>query len=339
MDINIPYYEDNSRISNSSLGWFLQSPRYYKDMLDGTIKNKATSAMDNGSMIHMYLLQPKEFKQTYMILDFQTPTSAQQKQFCIDYINSKANKPIYKAVEAFKANYSTSGKSDDKIAKESLEMALKLKSYIKFLRSSDAGKKVISWSDMNMLIKIKSNVQKHKKANELLFNTVNSPGIIAENEFHINWTWNIRPADVFGVERTTLNCKSLIDRLIIDQVNKRITLVDIKTTVSTSGFRDSFDKYDYGRQMAYYWSAIVWYIDNELKIDISGYSHETYIVAIQNNGSNECRVFEVPEGKITEKLEEIKKILSEIDWHMSNNLWDYSREYYEGDGVESLLYD
>ena len=128
-------------------------------------------------------------------------------------------------------------------------------------------------------------------------------------------------------------------KLVQKYVSLVLTLVDIKTTVSTHGFRDSFDKYDYGRQMAYYWSAIIWYIDNELKIDISGYSHETYIVAIQNNGSNECRVFEVPEGKIIEKLEEIKKILSEIDWHMSNNLWDYSREYYEGDGVESLLYD
>ena len=339
MDINIPYYEDNSRISNSAIGWFLISPRYYRDMMDGNIKNKPTQSMEDGSMIHMYLLQPEEFKKNYIILDFQTPSSQQQKQFCNDYINSKANKPIYKAIEAFKANYNTSGKSDDKIAKESLEMALKLKSYIKFLRSSDSGKKVISWADMGMLMNIKKNVQSHKKANELLFNRVDSPNIIAINEFHINWTWRLRPKDMLEVERTSMECKSLIDRLIIDHDNKSITLVDIKTTVSVAGFKESFTKFDYARQMAYYWFAITWYFDNELNIDISEYSHNTYIVAIQNNGSNECRVFEVPENAIIEKSEKIKEILSEIDWHMSNDLWEYRKEYYEGDGTESLLYD
>ncbi len=339
MDITIPYYDDNSRVSNSSLGWFLISPRYYRDMLDGVIKNISTSAMDNGSMVHMYLLEPDEFKEKYIILDFQTPTSAQQKQFCLDYVNSTANKSVLRAIEAFKANYSTNTKSEDKIAVESLEMALKLKSYIKFLRSSNAGKKVISWADMNMLIKIKENVRKHKKANELLFNIMESPNVIARNEFHINWEWQAKKPDLLEATRTKINCKSLIDRLIIDHDNKRIILADIKTTVSTSSFAKSFIEYDYARQMAFYWAAIVWYIDNVLKIDINGYSHETYIIAIQNNRSLECRVFEVPETRITEKTKQIKQILSEIDWHMDNNLWDYTREYYEGDGVESLLYD
>lgn len=36
MKIEIPYYEDNTRISNSAIGWFLKKgPRYLKDMLDG----------------------------------------------------------------------------------------------------------------------------------------------------------------------------------------------------------------------------------------------------------------------------------------------------------------
>ena len=91
--------------------------------------------------------------------------------------------------------------------------------------------------------------------------------------------------------------------------------------------------------MAYYWSAIIWYIDNELKIDISGYSHETYIVAIQNNGSYECKVFSIPDSIIIEKADKIREILTEIDWHIQNNKWDYSKAYYLGDGSELLLYD
>ena len=36
MDITVPYYEDNSRISNSNITWFLKrGPRYLNDMLQG----------------------------------------------------------------------------------------------------------------------------------------------------------------------------------------------------------------------------------------------------------------------------------------------------------------
>lgn len=331
MEITIPYYEDNSRLSNSALGWFLISPKYYKDKLDRKIPNEQTSAMENGSMVHMYLLQPKEFNDSYKILDFQIPTSSQQKQFCLDYINSTAEKPILKASEAFKMNYSTTGKKEEESAAKGLEMALKLKSYIKWLRSNNDGVKTITWAKLNTLKKIKDNVRLHKKANELLYKIENSPGVVTHNEFHINWEMTVKPG-------TKIDCKSLIDRLIIDHENKSITLCDIKTTVSLSEFDKSFIEYDYGRQMALYWGAIYWYFENELKIDIKEYSHTTLIIAISNI-DGEIRVFEVPDSIIESKITQIKQIVTEINWHETNNLWDYTREYYEGDGVESLLYD
>ena len=326
----IPYYEDNTRVSNSSLGWFLESPRLFRDRLDGKVEFKATSAMENGTMVHMYLLQPNEFKESYRALDFVAPTSQQQKQFCLDYISSKANKPILKALEAFKANYSTTGKTDEDNAKRGLEMALKLKPYIKWLRSADGGKKIISWSSVNSLKLTKENVLLHKKAKELLYTSTNSEGVIAFNEFHINWSWKLS-------ETRTLECKSLIDRIIIDHNNKTIKLVDIKTTASVPNFKHSFEMYDYGRQMAFYWYAIEHQLSVVENIDIEGYTKETYIVAIQNNGSYECRVFSVSSETVETKSEEIKQILSDIDWHMQSNLWDHTKSYYERDGVENLL--
>lgn len=330
----IPYYEDNTRISNSSLGWFLTSPKLYRDILDGNVKLKPTSAMENGTMVHMYILQPDEFKSTYRILDFTIPTSAQQKQFCVDYINSKATTVILKAVEAFKANYSTTGKSEEDNAKKGLEMALKLKPYIKWLRSKDGDKKVISWSDLNTLKITKENVLLHKKAKELLFNSANSEEVVTYNEFHVNWSWMTEKT---SEQVRALECKSLIDRLIVDHKNKKITMVDIKTTVSVKDFKKSFSEYDYGRQMAFYWFAIRYQLEVIEELDLTGYEHETYIVALQNNGTAECRVFRVSDDTIETKAEEIKQILSDIDWHIKNNLWDYTRSYYERDGVENLL--
>ena len=332
MTITVPYYEDNSRISNSSLGWFLISPKYFKDRLDGNIVSVATKAMDNGTMTHMYLLQPDEFKKTYKILDFTTPTSVQQKQFCQDYINSKAEKPLLKALEAFKLNYSTNGKTEEESGLKGLEMALKLKSYIKWLRSGGNAGTTITWSTLNSLKITKENVKLHKKANDLLFKNGDSLEYITYNEFHINWEITLKNGH-------KLDCKSLIDRLIINHKEKEITLVDIKTTADVNAFKESFNKYDYGRQMSFYWAAIYWYFTNELKIDISEYKHKTNIVAIQNNGSCACRVFDVPDEIITSKTSQIVQILTEIDWHFSQDVWDYTKEYYEGDGVETLLYD
>ena len=55
MDISIPYYEDNTRISNSNIGWFLKKgPPYLKDMLDGKIEGLKASFLDKGTMIHEY---------------------------------------------------------------------------------------------------------------------------------------------------------------------------------------------------------------------------------------------------------------------------------------------
>lgn len=332
MNITIPYYEDNSRISNSSLGWFKKSPRYYKNRLEGIEKGETTKAMSNGTMIHSYILQPEEFKKEYKVLNFETPSSPNQKKFCEDYVKSKATTVKLKALEAFKSNYSTTGKKDEEMALKGLEMAIKLKSYIKWINMTNGSVKPITWSEMNSLKLIKESVLLHKKAKELLLNNENSDSLIHLNEFHINWEFNN------SKQNTKTLCKSLIDKLIIDHENKTVFLVDIKTTGSASEFKKSFNEYDYGRQMAFYWFAISWYFEYELKIDISEYTQQTYIVAIEPQ-TKIVKVLDVPESILIEKSKEIKNIISDINWHEQNNLWDFAKEYYENDGVETILYE
>ena len=87
-------------------------------------------------------------------------------------------------------------------------------------------------------------------------------------------------------------------------------LIDIKTTVSVANFSNSFKEYDYGRQMSFYWFAIRWYLEVDQKIDLSDYTAETYIIAIQNNRGGECRVYRVDESILVEKAKEIKNIVS-----------------------------
>ncbi|QOR58534.1 exonuclease [uncultured phage cr1_1] len=330
MDISIPYYEDLNRISNSNIGWFLKKgPRYLKEMLDGKEGLKA-SFLDKGTMIHEYILQPEEFWKDYIILDFAVPKVKQQKDLLEFYANAKMVDPLASEDDILLMSYNSAysnNKSIDKRIQEAKELVELYQNYIEYFRNKDS-KKVISFADLNMLKAIKKNMEEHKKANELLFNYPETFEV--HNEFHINWEYP--NASSLG----DLPCKSLLDRVMIDHTNKKIILVDIKTTADVYNFKHSVEEFDYCRQLAYYWLAIHWYFKNELKLNIEEYEYETYIVAVQSHDGYEVRVFKFNSKAIEERLVTIDYAIKRIAWHKNNNLWDHMKEYYDEDGAELL---
>lgn len=322
MKIDIPYYEDNTRISNSAIGWFLKKgPRYLRDMLDGKEEGLKLPQLERGTMIHEYILQPDEFWNDYTMLDYEVPKVKQQKDFCEAYANSLELTEDDKMLQAYKSSYSNN-KSSEIVLKEATELCNKYASYIEAIQQQKENKKVISGADLNMLKNIKKNIEEHKKANELLQDI---PGVESHNEFHINW------------ECKGVKCKSLLDRCIFDYANQKIILIDLKTTSDVWNFKHSVEEFDYYRQIAYYLSAITWYMYQDQGIDISNYDFEAYIIAIQTNSNNEVRVFNMfNEKELLDRKNIISDALSEISYHISSNNWDHSRIYYESDGTEEL---
>ena len=323
MKIEIPYYEDNTRISNSAIGWFLKKgPRYLKDMLDGKEEGISAKYLDKGTMIHMYLLQPEEFWSNYMIIDYEKPKTAQQLAFCEAYFNSNEIVEEDKLINAYKASYSGNNMSKDAMLKKAKELQLKFTEYIEFLDKNQTHT-IISFADLNMLKNIKKNIDSHIKANELL---IDQPGVECHNEFHINWE----------AEKQGVSCKSLLDRVKIDHANKKITLIDLKTTVDVYNFKHSVEEYDYYRQIAFYILALTWYMKDE-GYNIEDYDLEAYIVAIQSNGNNEVRVFNMlNEKELLARKDLIADTLTEISYHYQTGNWDHTREYYENNGTETL---
>jgi hypothetical protein len=330
MDISVPYYEDLTRISNSNIGWFLKKgPRYLKEMLDGK-KGLKASFLDKGTMIHEYILQPEEFWKDYIILDFAVPKVKQQKDLLEFYANAKMVDPLASEDDILLMSYNSAysnNKSIDKRIQEAKELVELYQNYIEYFRNKDS-KKVISFADLNMLKAIKKNMEDHKKANELLFKYPETFEV--HNEFHINWEYP--NASTLG----DLPCKSLLDRVMIDHTNKKIILVDIKTTADVYNFKHSIEEFDYCRQLAYYWLAIHWYFKNELKLNIEEYEYETYIVAVQSHDGYEVRVFKFNPKAIEERLVTIDYAIKRIAWHKNNNLWDHMKEYYDEDGAEII---
>ena len=340
MDISIPYYEDLTRISNSNIGWFLnKGPAFLHKMLTDPPPEEKNPVLERGTMIHEYLLQPEEFQKDYVIWDKSRPSSAQQEKFCQAYASSLEIEPNKAVLEAYKAAYSTKGKTEENMLSEGSKIASTLKDYIDYLKSGDQ-RIMIGPYDYQMLKKIRNNIQSHKLAKPLLAGPVAErvwkfgadeackqiaqEGMLFQHEFHINW------------EDSGIKCKSLLDSLTLDFKHKKATIMDLKTTAKLWHFEDSIEMYDYCRQLCYYTMAVKWYLDNELTEDSFEWTFEYYIIGIDTTGSNEIRVFKIKPGIVEDRKDTIYKALFEIAWHQANNKWEHSREYYEGDGSETL---
>ena len=134
-----------------------------------------------------------------------------------------------------------------------------------------------------------------------------------------------------------IKCKSLLDSLTIDYTNKIITIMDLKTTAKLWHFEDSMVGYDYLRQLMYYKMAVEWYMLNEKNIDTKdGWTFKFYIIGIDTVEDYSIRVFEVHFANVNEREYTIIHALDEIAWHQAIGYWDHTREYYEGDGSETL---
>ena len=344
MDISIPYYEDKTRISNSNIGWFLnKGPAYLHKMLTEDVPEEKNPVLERGTMIHEYILQPEEFQKDYVVWDKSRPSSAQQEKFCQELASSVEIEPNKAVLSAYKEAYSTAGKSEDKMLSEGLKIASTLKDYIDFLKANDGRIMISSW-DVKMLEKIKQNILHHKAANNIIwplghigdysvesYGETKDVGCPTFHEFHINWGYET----IFG----RIECKSLLDGFTLDFKNKKAIIYDLKTTAKLWHFEDSIDMYDYCRQLAYYSMAARWYLVNECGVtedDIFEWEFEYYIIGIDTTGSYEIRVFKVEPYMVQSRYNIILDALTAIAWHQKNNKWDHSREYYEGDGCETL---
>lgn len=316
--VDTPYYKCMDRISNSAIGWFLKNgPSYLHKKLNGLIPDEKGSQLEKGTMIHEYILQPDEFIKDYGVFDGQRPKSDQQQKFCDALINSVEIEPNKAVLSAYKQSYSIVGKSEEKMLSEGLKIASELKDYIEACK---LGYKLINSYDMKKCQQVKYNIQQHKAASKLL----DSPDWEEHHEFHINW------------EFRDVKCKSLLDCVKFDFENKRCQLIDLKTTVKLWHFEDSVNQYDYLRQLCFYSMAIRWYLEHERNENSEMWKYEYYIVAIDSTQYSDVRVFKIHESVVFQRQSDIIKALFNIDWHQQNNLWEYTRVYYGGDGCETL---
>ncbi len=322
-------YYDVKAVSNSSLSWLKNgSPKYFKMKFDGLIEEPTKSYFEKGQQIHMYILEPEEFDKEYTFLSYSKPKSAQQKEFCDSFARLRKGKRDEKLVVAYKKAYTTK-ESDDKVLEKAKILEKQYTEYIKFIKISPMTK-VLPSSMLTQLNESKVNLRAHTKARGLLFNDEHivfgdSDKLFIQNEFSIYWTYP-----------NGLKCKSMLDRLVIDYENKKVQLVDLKTSAHLYSFKEKVDEYAYYRQLAFYWMAVYWYFKEVLKISLEDWTKESYIVVVGTSVPYEVKVFELTDTKLDQGAVEIMSLMDTLKWHFDNDQWEYSMQYYNNILVEKI---
>lgn len=320
---SVPY------ISNSTLTWFKVSPKYCWKRMNLEIVDLEKSYTFLGKQLHLSLLEPEEFEKTYTYLDFKTPTSKQQLGFCESLLMQMKMGELMQDIamtEAYKENYITEKMTPAAILKAAEKIYEQNSEYIEYLAIKGDYREVLSKSRKELITTVTEAIKSHKKANVLLFNAIEDDNIKTFNEFPIFWDYPIEYAD------ECVKCKSLIDRLVVDHQNKKVTIVDLKTTSVLGDMSQEIIDRNYYRQLAFYWLAV-----QHSKLIPVDYEIEAYIVAVNTQDPFECRVYKLTKDELANQLLVINQLMKDISWHWFTNQWDYSRTYYEGDGTENHI--
>lgn len=320
-------------ISHSGLSALERGVRTYRSYK--AREDTSTKGMNLGSAIHCKLLEPDKFQDRYLISSFEIPSGKNAEFVKTLYGTQKVSTSLFEEMKydeewvsnAFNVSglKGTAQKTWDSFRSDT-DTAKKLQKYWDFLEES-GDKMQLALSDSETISRCEKSIEAHKKASELILGYGLSD---TYEELDIVWK---HPLFNFKM-------RSIIDRLIIDKENRTIIVVDLKTTAkNVHSFKVAYGMYRYYRQIPLYIDAAWWYCTHILKMDLTGWNIEGYIVAVQTTGHNECAVYDPTTIDKTQGTAENLKLLELMEWHFDNDKWDYPKEYYLGNGILSIQLD
>lgn len=318
-DITEKEYFASDRVSNSDLSLLKSSPLYFRKVKDNQEEGPFSTGFRFGSLFDCKVLTPNEFNDRYVLLPPgaslpSTSSSSYQDTFCNLIIEGMT------PLDAFaQAGYSLKGNPEEKAE----ELARSFSTYISIMTDARTkNKEVYTVEDLQKCTDMIQSLVDHKACKRLLFETPADGAAV--NQLIIFFEW-------LGVD-----CRCMIDRVRIDTRERIVELIDLKTTSKPlSSFAYSYQRYGYDRQQAFYREAFrQWSVGTPWE----DFYIKPIIVVADTERAHECRALDTSRY-IVQGHQEAKRLLREMKWHQDNGLWEYSREYYEGDGIEELVYE
>ena len=317
-------YYAKADISNSDLGYLKLSPRQFVMRKQQEMRTKS-GAMQLGTLIHKYTLEPDEF-----IMADVEPVGGKMGEYIKAYFElEKVGTPEDKIPDmAYQmSGYKPSHSKPETILKSFKKKEENVKFY-EFLKAAD-GKIALNQKDRQIIEGCKTSLSAHVMSNKLLF-TEPEGNVETFNEKEIYFTQH------------DVECKSKLDRIIVDHDNKTVTIADLKTTSAqvygectplknktgilirdwhVTGFMYSCLQYSYYRQLAFYTNAVA--------AEYPDYTVESFIIAVDTKGSYDVAVYKLPEEWIEEGNNEIKCLLTEYKYYKESNNFNVKQGFEE----------
>lgn len=318
-------YFDIKAVSNSSLNYIDPesggNPRLFRKFLDGQLDEKPSKSFEIGTLIHEELLEPGKLD----IVPDSTPGPKTQ-----DIIDALWNR-LYQDVE--QDNIDLLELSE--LSNETWEAVIPADFYPKYTLQtkvnrivregsdywkalySNQGKKIVDPATWHIVQGCIESINLHPVAKELI--TGDGFGeydeALAETEITFDVQWAAE-----GENEVTVPIKAKLDRILINHRDKRITLVDLKTTSKALGrFEETVAMYHYYRQLAWYRMCLQTAYP-EYTVD------DCYIVAVQTNKEYPSDVYKIDESYLRAGIKEYETLLDRIAFHMSRNNWGNAME-------------
>jgi hypothetical protein len=237
----------NHRISISGLNLLARSPRAYKKYIEDP-RDEESEALRKGSALDCMLTEPDKFNEMFAVAKM-TPPGGMMGEFIKTYIHF-INREDLTEDAVRRAAYDDSG---FKIKFESVIKkfeAPEIQKYMKFIKDSK-GKTILSLNEFASAAGMKEMLSNNEFTKKYLVDLPSNPMIDEYNQLEIIW--------YFG----ETECKSILDKVLVDHNDKRIIPIDIKTTSKGVGnFIQSYLRFGYFRQCSFYDYAIRYWLEH-----------------------------------------------------------------------------
>jgi hypothetical protein len=308
------FYKEEFKFSYSSLNRLLFSPKlFYKDYILKERETKMEKHLIEGRLIHLLLLEPNRFNEEFVMSPLKMPTDSVKKVLrnvsskIVNLNNYKLKDLDDQILKALKEeNLYQSFKEDqkrlDKIITEESE------EYFKFLLTT--GKTIIDADTfarcMDRVVIIRAN----DEVTKLLMQE--------------GTDWDLDHIQVYNEKK--LECKlnnfkfglkGIIDKYIIDDEAKTITIVDLKTTAKPlENFAETVDFYNYWLQAAIYSLLVMKNVDENQQ------DYKIIFKFVVIDKYDQVYVFPVSEETQIKWINSLREALTEANYHYSERKYD-----------------
>ena len=322
------FYKEEFKFSYSSLNRLLFSPKlFYRDYILKERELKTDKHLIEGKLLHLMLLQPEKLHDEFSIVPNKVPSDNVRK--VLKSISNmffdphqaigttiKLDELDEQILEALKENNLYQSFKDDQKRIDKINTPENAE-YLYFL-CQDQKKDII---DNEMLLKATERVELIK-ANKDVISLLMQEGT----------DWDLDNIKVYnekklecGLSKFKFGLKGIIDKYIIDDKTKTITIIDLKTTAKPlENFAETVDFYNYWLQAAVYSLLVMKNVDENQQ------DYKIIFKFVVIDKYDQVYVFPVSEETQLKWIQGLMDTLQEANYHYSERKYDLPYDFANG---------